>query len=125
MLVNTRLVVREPRRQGAGDMVDDLVRLGARAWAPPLPILGRGGDGTVSEKRGLHVVGKTRQGLSGIRFTGKGRAAQRLEGFDSSALCLSHCLSTARWACGWRGSEWMSTQRCSTPPELAGTTRER
>ena len=92
MLVNTRLVVREPRRQGSGDMVDDLVRLGARAWAPPLPIMGRGGDGTVREKRGLHVVGKTCQGLSGIRFTGKGRAAQRLEGFDFVGTLLEPLL---------------------------------
>ena len=58
LLVDTRLTVREPRRQGAGDMVDDLVGLGARAGAPPLPIMGRGADGTVREKRGLHVVGK-------------------------------------------------------------------
>ena len=92
MLVDTRLAVREPRRQGSGDMVDDLVGLGARAWAPPLPIVGRGADGTVMEKRGLHVVGKTRQGLVGIRFTGKGRAAQRLEGFDFVGTLLEPLL---------------------------------
>jgi hypothetical protein len=43
--------------------------------------MGRGVDGTVREKRRLHVVGKMRQGLLGIGFTSKGRAAQRLEGF--------------------------------------------
>ena len=102
MLVDTRLAVREPRRQGAGDMVDDLVGLGARAWAPPLPIMGRGADGTVMEKRGLQVVGKTRQGLLGIRFTGKGRAAQRLEGFDfvGHSACATACRRCAGPAAG-------------------------
>ena len=92
VLVNTRLAVREPRRQGSSDMVDALVGLGARAWAPPLPIVGRGGDGTVREKRGLHVVGKTRQGLLGIRCTGEGGAAQRLEGFDFVGTLLAPLL---------------------------------
>ena len=92
MLVDTRLTVREPRRQGSGDMVDDLVGLGARAWAPPLPIVGRGADGAVMEKRGLQVVRKTREGLLGIRFTGKGRAAQRLEGFDFVGTLLAPLL---------------------------------
>jgi hypothetical protein len=81
LLVHTRLAVCEPRSEGSCDMIDDLVGLGSRAWSPPLPILGRGADGTVREKRGLQGVGKMRQGLVGIRFTGKGRAAQRLESF--------------------------------------------
>jgi hypothetical protein len=37
-------------------------------------------------------VGKTRQGLVGIRFTGKGRAAQRLEGFDFVGTLLEPLL---------------------------------
>src|SRR4029453_6600998 len=73
-------------------MVDDLGGLAARAWAPPLSIMGRGGDGTVSEKRGLQGVGKTRQGLAGVRFTGKDRAAQRLEGFDFVGTLLEPLL---------------------------------
>jgi hypothetical protein len=81
-LVNTCLVVREPRRQGASALGDDRVRLGARAWAPPLPIMRRGVDGTVREKRGVHVVGTTCQGLSGLCVTGTGPAAQRLAGLD-------------------------------------------
>ena len=81
VLVKTRLAVRAPRRAGSGPMGDALVGLGARAWAPPLPIMGRGGEGTVSETRGLPGVGKTRQGLSGVRFPGQGRAAPRLAGF--------------------------------------------
>src|SRR5713101_2444899 len=92
MLVDTRLAVREPRRQGSCNMVDDLVGLGSGAWSPPLPIVGRGADGTVREKRGLQVVGKTRQGLLGIRFTGKSRAAQRLEGFDVVGTLLAPLL---------------------------------
>src|SRR4051812_23951028 len=92
VLVHTRLVVREPRRQGSGDMVDDLVGLGTRTWAPPLPIMGRGVDRAVMEKRRLHVMGKTRQGLLGIRFTGKGRATQRLEGFDFVGTLLAPLL---------------------------------
>jgi hypothetical protein len=55
LLVDKRLAVREPRRQGSGDMVDDLVRLGSGAWAPPLPIMWREADGTLREKRGIHV----------------------------------------------------------------------
>ena len=82
MLVDKRMTGRDSRRQGSYYRVDDLVRLCARARTPALPILGRGADGAVVEKRGLHVVGKMRQGLVGIRFTGEGRAAQRLEGFD-------------------------------------------
>src|SRR5262245_5389041 len=92
MLVDTRLAVREPRRQGSYDMVDDLVRLCATARTPPLAILGCGADGAVVEKRGLQVVGKMRQGLVGIRFTGKGRAAQRLEGFDFAVTLLEPLL---------------------------------
>jgi hypothetical protein len=92
VLVDPRLAVREPRRQGASDMVDDLGGLGAGPWAPPLPIGGRGADGTVRKKRGLQVVGKTRQGLVGIRFTGKGCAAQRLEGFDFVGTLLAPLL---------------------------------
>jgi hypothetical protein len=89
VLVHTRLAVRAPRREGSGDRVDALGGLGARAGAPPLPILGRGADGTVREQCGLHVVGQTRQGLSGIRFTGKGRATQCLEGFDFVGTLLA------------------------------------
>ena len=92
VLVDPRLAVREPRRQGASDMGDDLGGLGAGPWSPPLPIVGRGADGTVREKRGLHVVGKTRQGLVGIRFTGKGGAAQRLEGFACVGTLLAPLL---------------------------------
>jgi len=92
LLVDTRLAVREPRRQGSGDMLDALGGLGARAWAPPLPILGRGADDTVREKRGLPVVGKTRQGLVSLRFTGKGRAAPRLEGLDCAVTLLAPLL---------------------------------
>ena len=44
------------------------------------------------EKRRLHVVGKTRQGLVGIRFTGKGRAAQRLESFHFVGTLLEPLL---------------------------------
>ena len=68
-------------------MVDDLVGLGSRAWAPPFPIVGRGVDSTGMEKRALQVVGKTRQGLVGIRFTGKGRAAQRLDSIGNCIFC--------------------------------------
>src|SRR5262249_11364618 len=92
VLVDTRLTGREPRRQGSSDMVDDLVRLGARARTPPLLILGCGVDGAVVETRGLQGVGQMRQGLLGIRFTGTGRAAQRLEGFDFAVTLLEPLL---------------------------------
>src|SRR4030095_16889058 len=92
VLVDTRLTGRNPRRQGSDDMVDDLVRLCARARTPPLLILGCGADGAVVEKRGLQGVGKMRQGLVGIRFTGEGRAAQRLEGFDFAVTLLEPLL---------------------------------
>ena len=62
-------------------MVDDLVRLCATAWTPPLPILGCGADGAVVEKRGLQACHKTGERLLGIRFTSKRSPAQRLEGF--------------------------------------------
>jgi hypothetical protein len=78
VLGDTRLTGRAPRRQGSDDRGDDRVRLGARAGTPPLPILGGGAEGAGVEKRGLPVVGTMRQGLGGIRCTGKGRAAQRL-----------------------------------------------
>jgi hypothetical protein len=70
-------------------MGDDLVGLGARPWAPALPILRRRADGIVREKRGLQSVGKTRQGLVGIRFPGTGRAAQRLAGLDFAGALLA------------------------------------
>src|SRR5215831_12412353 len=73
-------------------MVDQLSRLGLRAWPPPLPIAWRGADGAVVEKRGLQVVGKMLQSLVGIRFTGKARAAQRLEGFDVVLTLLTPLL---------------------------------
>src|SRR5262249_32957577 len=92
VLVDTRLTGRDPRRQGSSDMVDDLVRLCARARTPPLLILGCGVDGTVVEKRGLQVVCKMRQGLLGIRCTGEGRAVQRLEGFDFVVTLLAPLL---------------------------------
>jgi len=63
-------------------MVDKVVGLGARAWAPSLPIVGRGADGAVVEKRGLQAFGTTRERLLGIGFTGKRGPAQRPEGFD-------------------------------------------
>jgi hypothetical protein len=100
VLVKTRLAGREPRREGSGHMGADLVGLGARAWAPPLPLMGRGGDGPVSEQRGLQGVGKTRQGLSGVRFPGTGRAAQRLEGLDCVGTLLEPLLVDS--ALGWR-----------------------
>ena len=73
-------------------MVDDLGGLGSRAWSPPLPIVWRGADGAVVEKRRLQAVRKTGQRLLGIRFTGKGRAAQRLEGFDFVVTLLAPLL---------------------------------
>ena len=82
MLVDKRLTGRDPRRQGSYNMVDNLVRLCARAWTPPLPIMWCGADGAAVEKRGLQGVGKTRQGLLGICFTGKGCAAQPLARMD-------------------------------------------
>ena len=88
VLVHTGLVVREPRRQGARAMGDHLVGLGAQAWAPALPIRRRGGDGTVREQRGVHLVGNTCQGLSGLCFTGQSHAAQRLEGLDCVGTLL-------------------------------------
>ena len=38
VLVDKRLTGCAPRRQGSSDIVDDLVRLGAMAWTPPLPL---------------------------------------------------------------------------------------
>ena len=58
LLVDKRPAVRAPRRQGSCDMVDALVGLCSRAWAPPLPIAWRGADGTLMEKRGLQGVYK-------------------------------------------------------------------
>ena len=89
VLVDPRLAVREPRRQGASDRGDALGGLGAGPWSPPLPRVRRGADGTVREQRGLHVVGQTCQGLVGIRCTGKGCAAQRLEGLDFVGTLLA------------------------------------
>jgi hypothetical protein len=62
-------------------MGDTVVGLGARAWAPSLPIVGCGADGAVVEKRGLQAFGKTHERLLGIGFTGKRGPAQRPEGF--------------------------------------------
>ena len=73
-------------------MVDDLGGLGPRAWSPPLPIVGRGADGAVVEKRGLQACLKTRERLLGIRFTGKGGAAQRLESSDFLVTLLAPLL---------------------------------
>src|SRR5262245_58266256 len=72
-------MVREPRRQGPRNMVDDLGRLCPRPWSPPLPLVGRGADGAVVENRGLQACRKTGERLLGIRFTGKGGPAQPLE----------------------------------------------
>ena len=68
-------------------MVDELVGLGAPG-RPPHGVGGRYGQReTWSARRG-----QTRQGLVGIRFTGKGRAAQRLEGFDFVGTLLEPLL---------------------------------
>src|SRR5262249_26818872 len=64
------------------NMIDELVGLGPRAWAPPLPIVGRGVDGAVVEKRGLQAGSKPGERLLGIGFTGKRGPTQPLEGFD-------------------------------------------
>jgi hypothetical protein len=63
-------------------MVDKVVRLDSRAWAPSLPIVRCGGDGAIVEKRGLHAFCKTRECLLGIGLTGKRGAAQCPAGFD-------------------------------------------
>ena len=73
-------------------MVDEVGGLGSRPRASPLPIIGRGVDGALVEKRGLQDVGQTRQGLVGIRCTGQGRAAQRLEGFAFVVALLAPLL---------------------------------
>ena len=99
-LVHTRLAVREPGRQGAGDMGDDLVGLGARARAPPRAILGRGGDGTVSEKRGRPVVGTTRQGQLASAAQAKAVRHSVLQALTAAARCVSPCVATGRWAGG-------------------------
>src|SRR5688572_5669436 len=75
LLVNERLTGRDPRGQGGFDRGDARVGLCAGARSPSLPIAWRGADGARVEERGLQVLRKTRQRLSGIRFTGKGRAA--------------------------------------------------
>jgi hypothetical protein len=58
LLVDACLTVCEPRSQGPDDMVDKMVGLGARAWAPSLAIVGRGADGAVVENRGLQACGR-------------------------------------------------------------------
>jgi hypothetical protein len=92
VLVNARLTVREPRSQSPGDMVDHLSRLGLRAWAPPLSIVGRGADGAVVEKCGLQACHKTCERLLGICFTSKRGPAQRLKGFDFLVTLLAPLL---------------------------------
>lgn len=59
-----------------------LVRWRAWAWAPPLAIAWGGADGALGHEGGLQALRKGRQGLLRIGCTGKGRAAQVLEGFD-------------------------------------------
>jgi hypothetical protein len=68
------------------------------------------------EEGGLQACGKTGKRLLGIRFTGTGAPTEALEGFDFLVTVLAPCLSTVRWACGWRCSEYRSTQRWATPP---------
>src|SRR5215813_14692324 len=70
-------------------MVDELVGLCSRAWSPPLPIVGRGADGAIVEKRGLQACHKTCERLLGIRFTSKRGPAQRLEGLDFLVTLLA------------------------------------
>ena len=69
-------------------MGDHLSRLGLRAWAPPLPRVGRGADGAVVAPCGLQAGHKTWERLRGSCFTRKRGPAQRLKGFD--------CLRTLR-----------------------------
>jgi hypothetical protein len=71
LLVDERLPGRDARRQGSFDMVDDLDGWRVLAWAPPLGLAWERVDGALGHVSGLQVLGKTRQRLSGIRFTGK------------------------------------------------------
>src|SRR5207244_1543775 len=51
-LVDAGATVCAPRRQGPGARGDELVGRCARAWAPPLPRVGRGAEGAVVATRG-------------------------------------------------------------------------
>ena len=82
LLVDACPTVCEPSRQGPGDRVDELVGVGARAWAPPLSLVWRGADGAGMEHWGRHACHKTGAGLLGIRVTSQRGPAQRLDRFD-------------------------------------------
>jgi hypothetical protein len=55
LLVNAGPTVRAPRRPGPGHLVDDLVGLGPRAWAPALARVRRGAAGAGVEHGGLQA----------------------------------------------------------------------
>jgi hypothetical protein len=80
VLVDERLTDGEPQSQRAVELLHDVVRWGAWAWAPSLGRAWDGADGTLDHEGGVQALRTGRQGLLRIGCTGKGRAAQLLEG---------------------------------------------
>lgn len=82
MLVDVGLTGDEPHGERAFELIHDLGRWRAGAGASPFGIAGDGTDGALGHQGGLHALRKGCESLLGIGFTGKGRAAQLLKGFD-------------------------------------------
>ena len=131
LLVDACLTVGEPRRQGPDDRGDQVVGLGARAWAPSLPLGGRGADGAGVEHRGLQACGKTRERLLGSGCTGKRGPAQRPEGVDFLGTLRAPLL--VHGTLGWRlarlgvdaSPAWLEAAIARWPHTIARALRER
>ena len=80
MLVNEGLMGCDPHGQCAVELIHDLVRGRALAWAPSLGIAWKKADGALDQAGGLQALCKGRQGL--LRIGGTGKACAGLEGFD-------------------------------------------
>ena len=79
-------------------------------------LMGCGADGARVEARGLQVVRNTRECLLGIRFTGKGGAAQLLERFDFSVPVLAALLVNRALRL------WLAMLRVDEDPPVCHTT---
>ncbi len=99
LLGTSRLAVREPRREGPCAMGDELVGLGSRAWAPPLPrecgvvqtgLWWRNAVGKFAAKRESACWASASQ-ANAVRH-------RFLKPLASCSLGLSPCLSTVCWA---------------------------
>jgi hypothetical protein len=108
LLRNQGLISREPRGESPGTMVAHWGGWHALARSPTLPIVEQGAEGALVHAGALQTVGEGRARLLGIGFTGQGRAASFLHGFDLLGTLLEKLLgdgTSGLQLAGRRGDE--------------------